>query len=695
MALVREVKIADKVIKFEFQKFAKQANGSVMVSCGDTQVLVTVCAAEEAKENQDFFPLTVDYFERVYAAGRIPGGFFKREARPTEREVLTSRVIDRPLRPCFPEGFLVETQVICTVVSYDPKHNPAPLACMGASFALMISDIPFDGPVVALRLGMKDGKMVLDPMADAVMDLDLNVAAKPGAVLMVEAGANFLSEEQMLDAINYAHQLMEPIFDLQFEVQKLIGVTKREFKLKPQPAELVSAVKAAATTAVSDAFKITGKLERKNALSAVTKKIIAELNPEGDDAKKKSIKKIMEEVHYDTMRGQILKTGKRIDGRGTEDIRQITCEVGVLKRPHGSSLFTRGETQALASVTLGSGDDEQRLDTIVTPDTSKSFMLHYNFAPFSVGEAKPMRGPGRREIGHGNLAERALSAVVPDKATFGYTIRIVSETLESNGSSSMAAVCSGTMAMLNAGVPIKEPVAGIAMGLIKDGSEYAILSDILGDEDHLGDMDFKVCGGKKGITALQMDNKIGGLTRDIMAKALQQAYKGRQHILEKMGATITNPGELSEFAPRIFQIKIKPDKVRELIGPGGKVVKKIIAETGVKVDISDDGMVSIVSPDVTSAEAAKQMIRAVTAEPEIGAIYLGTVKKIMDFGAFIEIKPGTEGLCHISQLENKRVERVEDILKEGDEVLVKLLEVDRQGKIKLSRKDAIGKKPTA
>ena len=500
MALVREVKIADKVIKFEFQKFAKQANGSVMVSCEDTQVLVTVCAADEAKENQDFFPLTVDYFERVYAAGRIPGGFFKREARPTEREVLTSRVIDRPLRPCFPEGFLVETQVICTVMSYDPRHNPAPLACIGASFALMISDIPFDGPVAALRLGMKDGKMVLDPMADEVMDLDLNIAAKPGAVLMVEAGANFLTEEQMLDSINYAHQLMEPIFDLQYEVQKLIGVPKREFALKPHPAELVDAVKSAATPLVSEAFKVPGKMDRKKALSEVTKKILAELNTDGDDSRKKAIKKIMEDVQYETMRKQILKTGKRIDGRGLEDIRPIACEVGVLKRPHGSSLFTRGETQALASVTLGSGDDEQRLDTIVTPDTSKTFMLHYNFPPFSVGEAKPMRSPGRREIGHGALAERALQQVVPDKSTFGYTIRLVSETLESNGSSSMAAVCSGTMAMLNAGVPIKEPVAGIAMGLIKEGADYAILFDILGDEDHLGDMDFKVCGGKKGIT---------------------------------------------------------------------------------------------------------------------------------------------------------------------------------------------------
>ena len=695
MSLIREVEIAGKKIKFEFNKFAKQANGSVMVSCGDTQVLVTVCSSEEPKEGQDFFPLTVDYFERFYAAGRIPGGFFKRESRPSEREVLTARTIDRPLRPCFPEAFLNETQVICMVMSYDPKHQPAPLACMGASVALMISDIPFNGPVAALRVGLKDGKYVVDPTPDEIGDLDLNIAAKPGAVLMVEAGANFLSEAQMLDAINFAHKTMEPIFELQLEVQRAIGKEKRQVPVNQLHESLMGPVKAALGSDVSKAFQIRAKQERRKALSDATKKAIATLNPEADAAKTRAIKKICEEVQYDVVRHEILKSHSRIDGRGLEDIRPISCEVDVLKRPHGSALFQRGETQALATVTLGAGDDEQRLDTIATPDAVKSFMLHYNFPAFSVGEVKPQRAPSRREVGHGNLAERAIQQVIPSKDKFGYTIRLVSEVLESNGSSSMATVCAGTMALLNAGVPLSEPVAGIAMGLIKEGNDFAILSDILGDEDHLGDMDFKVCGGTRGITALQMDIKIGGLTGEIMSKALDQANRGRLHILGKMTGTINQPGELSEHAPRIFQIKIKPDKVRELIGPGGKVIKKIVAQTGVKIDIEDDGMVNIVSPDVTSAEAAKQMIRTITSEPEIGAIYLGTVKKIMDFGAFIEIKPGSEGLCHISQLANNRVERVEDILKEGEEVLVKILEIDRQGKIKLSRKDALGKKPNA
>jgi len=695
MAIVREINIAGKHIKFELQKFAKQANGSVMVSCGDTQVLVTACAAEKAKEGQDFFPLTVDYFERFYAAGRIPGGFFKRETKPSEREVLTSRVIDRPLRPCFPENYMVDTQIICTVMSYDPRHHPAPLACLGASIALMISDIPFDGPVASLRVGMKGGEYVIDPALEETIELDLNIAAKPGAVLMVEAGANFLSEQQMLDAITHAHRLMEPLFELQIQLQKEIGKPKREVPGPSWDATFADDVRRAARPLIAEAFAIREKLARRKALSDASAKVMKDLNPDGESVKVKHIAKLVEEVQYTTMRHQILKSHARIDGRGLTDIRPISCEIGTLARPHGSALFQRGETQALASVTLGAGDDEQRLDTIATPDAFKSFMLHYNFPPFSVGEVKPLRAPGRREIGHGALAERAIQQVIPDKAKFGYTIRLVSEVLESNGSSSMATVCAGTMALLNAGVPLTEPVAGIAMGLIKEGDDFAVLSDILGDEDHLGDMDFKVCGGRKGITALQMDIKIGGLSREILEKALAQAQKGRLHILSCMEGTISQPGELSEYAPRIFQIKIKPDKVRELIGPGGKVIKKVIAETGVKVDIADDGLVNIVSPDVSSAEAAKKMIRTITADPEIGAIYLGTVKKIMDFGAFIEIKPGSEGLCHISQLANQRVERVEDIVKEGEEVLVKILEIDRQGKIKLSRKEALGKKPTA
>ena len=695
MSLVREVTIGDKKITLEFQRFAKQANGSVMVSSGDTQVLVTVCAADDPKEGQDFFPLTVDYIEKFYAAGRIPGGFFKREMKPSEREALTSRVIDRPLRPSFPEEYMCDTQIVATVMSYDPKHHPASLALLGASAALMVSDIPFNGPVASLRIGMQNGKLVLDPQLGAASDLDLNVACRPDAILMVEAGANFLSEDQMLDAITTAQEWMQPLFDVQLEAQRLIGKPKRQLTAKTHDAALVETVNRVAKGPVAAAFAVTEKQERTRALKQAGKQVVAELNTDGDDAKKAAIKAIVEDLKYRMMRSQILDEKRRIGGRGFKDIRTLTCETKVLKRPHGSALFQRGETQAVATVTLGAGDDEQRLDSIHASDEYKSFMLHYNFPPFSVGEAKPLRGLSRREMGHGALAERALSQVIPDKAKFGYTVRLVSEVLESNGSSSMATVCAGTMALLDAGVPIVEPVAGIAMGLIKEGDKYAILSDILGDEDHLGDMDFKVCGGNSGITALQMDIKIGGLSNEIMREALAQAKEGRRFILNKMKEAIEAPGELSEFAPRIFQLKIPVDRIRDLIGPGGKVVKKVVADTGAKIDINDDGVINIVSPDVVSAEAAKKMIRTITSDPTVGGIYLGTVKRIMDFGAFIEIKPGTEGLCHISELEEGRVNKVTDVLKEGEEVMVKVLDIDRQGKVKLSRRGAFGKKPTA
>jgi polyribonucleotide nucleotidyltransferase len=694
MSWVREVVVGDKKIKLEFQKFAKLAAGSVMVSCGDTQVLVTVCAADEPKVGQDFFPLTVDYLEKFYAAGRIPGGFFKREAKPTEKESLNSRVIDRPLRPSFPEEYMCDTQIVATVMSYDPKHHPATLALLGASAALMISDIPFNGPVAALRVGLKDGKLYLDPKPEDGSLLDLNVACRPDAVLMVEAGAQFLSEEQMLDAITTAQQWMKPLFDVQLEAQKAIGKPKRELTPKTYNTELYAKLEREARGAVMDALAIAEKGARSKALKTIGKEVVAKLNTDGTDALKAELKALYEDLKYKLMRSQVLDDKKRIGGRGFKDVRNITCETKVLARPHGSALFQRGETQALATITLGAGDDEQRIDSIYGGDERKTFLLHYNFPPFSVGEARPLRGISRREMGHGALAERAIAAVLPDKSKFGYTIRLVSEVLESNGSSSMATVCSGTMALLDAGVPIIEPVAGIAMGLIKEGDKYAVLSDILGDEDHLGDMDFKVCGGKSGITALQMDIKIGGLSKEIMREALNQAKEGRNHILSKMVATIAEPKELSEYAPRIFQLKISPDRIRDLIGPGGKMIKKIVADTGVKIDVSDDGMVNIVSPDVLSAEAAKQMIRTCTTDPEMGGIYLGLVKKIMDFGAFIEIKPGQEGLCHISELDDKRVGKVTDILNEGDEVIVKVLDIDRQGKIKLSRKAAFGKKPT-
>ncbi|MBF0440768.1 MAG: polyribonucleotide nucleotidyltransferase [Oligoflexales bacterium] len=696
MSLIKHVNVGGKTIQFEFNKFAKQANGAVMVSSGETQVLVTVCAnLGQSTEGQDFFPLSVDYIEKFYAAGRIPGGFIKRETKPSERETLTARVIDRPLRPCFPKEFMCETHIVATVLSIDFENHPAPLALMGASTALMISDIPFNGPVCAIRLGMSsDGKFILDPSELEDSDLDLNMAANPTAVLMVEAGSNFLSEEKMLDAISYAHELMRPVFDMQLEVQREIGKQKVALSSTAEDLEIFEQIKSSAKGRLLECYSVQGKQARNDAIHQLEQNLQKDFNPESDPLKCKKIASAFEKLSYHTMRDMILYERRRIDQRSYTQIRPISCETGLLKRCHGSSLFTRGETQSLSAVTLGSGDDEQKLDTVLTPGISKRFMLHYNFPPFSVGEARNLRAPGRREIGHGNLAERALSRVLPKSEKFNYTIRLVSEILESNGSSSMATVCAGTLAMLNAGIPLLDPVAGIAMGLIKQGNDYAILSDILGDEDHLGDMDFKVAGSKNGITALQMDIKIGGIDRSILAAALDQAKAGRLEILEKMKESINKPVELSEHAPRIFQIKIKPDKVRDVIGPGGKVIKSIVADFGVKIDVSDDGIVCIVAPSASKAEAAKKFIRNLTSDPNIGAICLGKVTRVMDFGAFVEIKPGLEGLLHISQLDNHRVENVTDVIREGDDILVKIIDVDRQGKVKLSRKEALGKKPT-
>ncbi|MES2745924.1 MAG: polyribonucleotide nucleotidyltransferase [Bdellovibrionota bacterium] len=694
MSVIKEAVVGDKTIRFEFNKFAKQANGSVMVSCGDTQVLVTVCAAESPKEGQDFFPLSVDYIEKFYAAGRIPGGFVKRETKPSDLEVLTSRLIDRPLRPCFPEGYLNDTQVIATVMSLDPLHHPSTLALAGASVALMISDIPFNGPVASLRIGRKDGKLVLDPVPGTQGDLDLTLAATPDAVLMVEAAANFLSEAEMIEAISFAHKSMKPIHDLQLEIQREIGKTKKDLITDAGAESLYQRAKEVAGSDVRSALVVKEKQARQKAFREVKAKLAEHLNAAGDSKVSKGLAVALERLQYDIMRAMILDDKKRIDGRSFSDIRKITCETKVLKRTHGSALFTRGETQALATITLGSGDDEQRMDSITQPNMKKNFMLHYNFPPYSVGEARPLRGLGRREIGHGALAEKALTAVLPADDKFNYTIRLVSEVLESNGSSSMATVCAGTMALLDAGVPIKQPVAGIAMGLIMEGSKYAVLSDILGDEDHLGDMDFKVTGGQEGITALQMDIKISGISTQILGEALEQARQGRQFILQKLIAAINAPAEISEYAPQIFQMKIKEDKIRDLIGPGGKTIKKLVADLGVKIDISDDGTVSIIAQDGAAAERAKTAIRGITSDPEVGTIYMGLIKKIVDFGAFVEIRPGLEGLLHISQLENRKVDRVTDVVQEGEQVLVKIIDVDRQGKIKLSRKEALGQKPT-
>lgn len=695
MSIVKTVEFGSKTITFQFQKFAKQANGSVMVTCGDTQVLVTVCASDEPKKGQDFFPLTVDYIEKFYAAGRIPGGFIKRETKPSEREALTARVIDRPLRPSFPKEYLCDTHIVTTVLSVDMENHPAHLALMGASAALMISDIPFNGPVAAMRLGLKDGQYIVDPKSDQESDLDLNIAANPDAVLMVEAGANFLSEKEMLDAISYAHDAMKPVFEFQEEIRREIGKAKREVVKEEIDQDLWGKFEAKAKPLILDGFGVKDKQERGSTLRKIKSQLKEDFNPDGNEDLDQKVSDYYDKLLYNTMRSMILDDKVRIDGRSYSDIRPISSETSLLKRTHGSALFTRGETQSLSIVTLGSGDDEQRLDTILTPNESKSFLLHYNFPPFSVGEARPMRPPGRREIGHGTLAERALTPVLPEKSKFNYTIRLVSEILESNGSSSMATVCGGTLAMLDSGVPLKAPVAGIAMGLIKEGDKYAILSDILGDEDHLGDMDFKVTGTAEGITALQMDIKIGGLSKEIMEAALQQAKEGRKHILDKMAETITEPAEISDYAPRIFQLKVKSDKIRDLIGPGGKTIKHLVSQYQVKIDIEDSGIVHIVAPNNTRAEEVKKVVRSITADPEVGEILLGNVKRTTDFGAFVEIKPGTEGLLHISQLDDKRVERVEDIIKEGDEVMVKIIDVDRQGRIKLSRKDAMHKKPTS
>ena len=695
MSIVREVNINNRIIKFEFNKFAKQANGSVMVSSGKTQVLVTVCASEKESSDLDFFPLSVDYIEKSYAVRRIPPGFVKREGKPGDMATLTARVLDRPLRPCFPKEYKNETVITATIMSYEHGFSPVPLALMGASTALMISNIPFNGPVAGLRLGMKEGQYIVDPLEGDEGELDLNIACKPDAVLMVEASAQFLSEQQMIDAIEHAHQCMKPLFDMQLEIQKEIGKPKWEIANKDFDQDLLNAVSEKASPLLQEFFAIKNKADRNIALSKAKDELIAAMATEKPD-QAPEVKEIWNHLKSQHIRKMVLDDKVRIDQRGLKDIRPISCETNVLHRAHGSSLFTRGETQALASVTLAAEEDQQRSETLWNMDYRQRFMLHYNFPPFSVGEARMQRPPGRREIGHGTLARKALLPVIPDPTKFGYTIRVVSETLESNGSSSMAAVCSGTMALMQAGVPISTPVAGIAMGLIKEGEDYAVLSDILGDEDHLGDMDFKVCGTAEAITALQMDIKIGGITKEILKEALDQAKEGRLHILGKMKEAIAEPAtEVAEHAPRIFKLKIKQDKIRDLIGPGGKSIKKITSETGVKMDIEDAGLISIVAPDATSAQAAKSMIRSFTSNPQVGDVFLGKAVRLTDFGVFIEIKPGLDGLCHITQLSDQRVKNAEEIVKLGDEVLVKVVDIDRQGRIKLSRKEAFGQKPTS
>ncbi|MBI5559736.1 MAG: polyribonucleotide nucleotidyltransferase [Deltaproteobacteria bacterium] len=691
MVKIYEMDYAGRPIRIEVGKMAKQANGSCTIRYGDTVVLTTACRAAEAKEGLDFVPLTVNYLEMTYAAGKIPGGFFKREGRPSEREVLCSRLIDRPLRPLFKEGYSHETQVVSTVLSVDQENNPEIIAAIGASIALGISDIPFDGPIASARVGRLNGAFVCNPSLaeQKANDIDLLVAGSESGIIMVEGGARFIPEDTLVAALEFAQESMRGILELQKRIIKECGVEKIAVDVAPADPQLEGRVRGLSEDKLKEALGIRTKLERYGRIGEIKKEVLSALSGEFE-GREGDIIQIFGDLKYAIMRKNVLD-GARVDGRSPTDIREINCEVGILPRTHGSALFTRGETQAMVATTLGTSEDEQKIDALSGWEY-KTFMLHYNFPPFSVGEVKILRGPGRREIGHGALAERAVSKILPtEEGAFPYTVRVVSDILESNGSSSMATVCGASLSLMDAGVPVKCHVAGIAMGLIKEGERYVVLSDILGDEDHLGDMDFKVAGTKDGVTALQMDIKIGGVTAEIMREALFQAREGRLKILGKMEEAIDKPrAELSVYAPRIITIQVRIEKIKDVIGPGGKNIKAIVHETGVKIDIQDDGRVNIASVDEDAAKKAIAIIRRLTQEAEVGKLYLGKVRKIMEFGAFVEIFPGTDGLIHISQLAEERVKNVRDILKEGDEVLVKVIDVDRDGKIKLSRKDALG-----
>ncbi len=685
-----ETRLNDTAISFETGRLAKQANGAVLASCGDTRVLVTATASAEPKEGADFLPLMVDYQEMFYGSGKIPGNYFRREiGRPSEKATLTSRLIDRPLRPRFPNGYTYDTQIIATVLSVDPSIDPDVIAITAASAALTVSDIPFDGPIAGLRVGRVDGKFIPNPTIEQLSqsDIDIVVAGSRENIVMVEGWAAVLPEEEVLEAILFARDALKPLIEIQDELAEKAGKPKFAVQAPEPDSEVVAAVEEKGIELLREVISIPEKVARNTRKREVKKQLVQSLSETYPD-REKEIGAAIKDIEKRLMRQMIVKERRRLDGRGFTDVRPITCTVGELPRAHGSAVFTRGETQVLAVATLGSADDEQRIDTPFG-DRYKPFMLHYNFTPYSVGEVRMMRGPARRDIGHGALAERAVAAVIPLPEDFLYTIRVVSEVLESNGSSSMASVCGATLALMDAGVPIRDMVSGVAMGLIKDeeSGEAIILTDILGDEDHLGDMDFKVAGTEEGITALQMDIKINEIDEDILKRALSQAREGRIHILGKMQETMKEPrSKLSEFAPRITSIKINPEKIKDVIGPGGKVIKGIIADTGVKMDVDDSGTVNIFSSDAEAADKALQIVKDITREPEIGEVYTGTVKKIMDFGAFVEILPRVDGLVHISQLENHRVENVRDVLKEGDTVKVKVIDIDRQGRIKLSRK---------
>lgn len=681
---------AGRPLILEIGKLAKQASGAVMVRYGDTAVLATATASKEAKDT-DFFPLTVNYEERFYAVGKIPGGFIKREGRPSEKAVLASRLVDRPLRPLFPDGFRHEVQVIATVMSVDQDCSPEMAAMLGASVALSISDIPFGGPIAGCTIGRIDGNFVVNPSVEQTekSDLHLVVAGTKEAINMVEAGADEIPEEVMLDAIMFAHEEIKQLIALQETIVAEVGKPKMDPDLYEVDEELARDVREKAADQLLAAIQVTEKQAREDALEQVKADILDQYVAEDEketEALQRDVEVVLDQLIKEEVRRLILEQGLRPDGRALDEIRPLSSEVAVLPRAHGSGLFTRGQTQVLTACTLGALGDVQILDGLDLEE-SKRFMHHYNFPPYSVGEARPIRSPGRREIGHGALGERALEPVIPSEDEFPYTIRLVSEVLESNGSTSQASICASTLALMHAGVPIKAPVAGIAMGLIKESDNVAVLTDIQGMEDHLGDMDFKVAGTKRGVTALQMDIKIEGINREILVQALAQAKKARLHILEHMAKTIDRPKkELSPYAPKIVTLHIHPDKIRDVIGPSGRVINKIIDETGVKIDIEQDGRVYIASPDVKNNEKAKKMIEDLVREVKVGDIYVGTVKRIEKFGAFVEVLPGKEGLIHISQLSPKRVGKVSDVLKLGDTVMVKVTEIDQQGRINLSRK---------
>jgi polyribonucleotide nucleotidyltransferase len=685
-----EMELGGKKLIIQTGKLAQLANGSVLVKCEDTAVLVTACASKEPREGIDFFPLSVDYEERLYSVGKIPGGFIKREGKPTEKAILTSRLIDRPLRPLFPHGYRNDVQVIATVLSVSSDVQPEIIAMIGSSAALSISDIPFDGPTGSVSVAMVDNKFIINPdlKTREKSSLHLTVSGTKDAIMMVEAGADEVPEDVMLDAIMYAHEYIKKIVSFIEDIVREVGIPKREVILHKIDADIENNVREFATQKIYNALRTEEKKERNDNIDKVEEEVLEHFKEEYPN-NLTDIDEILYIITKEQMRKMITEEKIRVDGRGLDDIRPITCEINVLPRTHGSAIFTRGQTQVMTVATLGPLGDIQILDGL-GDEESKRYMHHYNFPPFSVGETRPLRGPGRREIGHGALAERALEPMIPSEDEFPYTIRLVSEVLSSNGSTSQASVCGSTLALMDAGVPIKSPVAGIAMGLIKEGDTVSVLTDIQGIEDFLGDMDFKVAGTEKGITAIQMDIKISGIDRDILSTALQKARKGRLFILEKILATIKEPKkELSPYAPRIIRLNVDPDKIRDIIGAGGKTINKIIADTGVKIDIEDDGTVFISSADLKASEKAKRIIEAITKEIKVGTIYLGKVVKIVSFGAFVELAPGKEGLLHISKLSKKHVNKVEDVVNLGDEILVEVTEVNKQGRIYLSRKDIL------